>query len=304
VDAATGVPRWQVGDFEPLPGDTGIRWLGSFSDMGPRLVDRDGGLAVLTGYDAVDEQGLALLSAADGSVLWHTPLRKPMSAEVFELRAVDDRVAVTTNRTGDTVAVAVRTGKRLWTRPATDAKAIAGDVVLVQGWEPSPSPTGKLLSQVTALDLSTGAVRWDLTDRYDGSEALAGGEDTAQVRVGSGGKEAGKLLATGDGHELADADGEGRCASADGLLACPGADGVVVRDLATGAVTETGVSASRVDRVQDGRFYLARDDRVWTIDAEGNVIDKRLPGELTTITDEMVCFTLTRSYSVACYARG
>lgn len=43
---------------------------------------------------------------------------------------------------------------------------------------------------------------------------------------------------------------------------------------------------------------------MWTIDAAGNVIDERLPGELTTITDEMVCFTLSRSYSVACHALG
>jgi hypothetical protein len=79
-------------------------------------------------------------------------------------------------------------------------------------------------------------------------------------------------------------------------------DGVVIRDLATGAVTETGVAASGVDRIQDGRFHLTANERVWTIDAVGNVIDEKLPGELTAVTDDVLCFRLSSSYSVACHA--
>lgn len=94
LDAATGATRWQLTRYQPLPaGD--VEWVSPYVAAQSRLVAHNGGLAVLTGYsgdDSVNDQGLALLSAVDASVLWKTPLN--VSSQYYDLNAVDDRPGV------------------------------------------------------------------------------------------------------------------------------------------------------------------------------------------------------------------
>ncbi|GAB1511788.1 outer membrane protein assembly factor BamB family protein [Actinophytocola sp. KF-1] len=315
LDAATGATRWQLTAFADMPADGDIMWQPS-RDAPSALVPHDGGLAVLTQYywtdcptdicaddhGPSDESGLVLLSVTDGSVLWQAPLRPSVNRPGtprpprYELNAVDDRVAVAAFDGGGTVAVSVETGEQLWSRPGVWGVAIAGDTVLAQAdGKPGIAPGRGALTpgSVTALDLSTGVPRWDLVDEYAASEVVATGGDAVLVRVRSGKEAAGKVLALGDGHELAETDAAGMiaCATDGTLLACPADDGVVVHDLGTGAVTRTGVVALAVDRIQDGRLFLiGSGNRAWTIDQVGNVIDAELPGRVVAMTTGHICF--------------
>lgn len=301
ADARTGVARWKVLDLKPFPGKTDVRWLRPSGDVGSRLVDRDGGLAVLTGYIATGangEYGLALLSAADGAVLWRSPLRTSGQDLHFELTAVDDRIAVVTYQGGGTTAISIKSGKKLWTSPGRYGVGIAGDVVVTQDRKPGQEGQGK----VSALDLSTGAAVWDLDDRYEGAEVVAAGGDAVVVRVLVELKTVGKVLAAGDGHELADLTDVDSCAMDSAVVACAGTSPVEIVDVDTGAVTRGSGIVSHVDLVRDGRIYVSSSDRAWTVDAAGNVIDKSLPGRVTAMTDEVGCFTLSVSFAVACHA--
>lgn len=79
-----------------------------------------------------DETGVALLSPADGHVVWRTPViasfpdvpyaRRPQQI----LRAADDRVATV-------VATNLRTGEKRWERRESGLMTAAGDVILVRG---------------------------------------------------------------------------------------------------------------------------------------------------------------------------
>ncbi|MDQ3785742.1 MAG: PQQ-like beta-propeller repeat protein [Actinomycetota bacterium] len=332
MDAATGATRWQLTAFEDMPAEGDIKWQHS-RDTPSRLVPHDGGLAVLTQYfwtdcptdlctddhGPSDESGLVLLSAADASVLWKTPVRPSVNRPEtplppwYELSAVDDRTAVVTFYGGGTAAVSVETGEQLWRRPGLWGVAVAGDTVLAQaGGKPGIGPGKGVLmpGTVTALDLSTGAPRWDLADEYTVSEVVETGGDTVLVRVRSGEEPVGKLLALDDGHELAEAEADGfvaGCATDGALLACPTDDGVVIHDLETGAVTRTGVAAIAVDRIQDGRIFLiGSGNRAWTIDAVGNVIDAELPGRVVAMTTGHICFVALdpKSGEGACHTLG
>jgi outer membrane protein assembly factor BamB len=201
-------------------------------------------------YEA--EDGMVLLSAADGTVLWRSPVRQADQVSNFALTAVDDRIAVVTDKSEGAVALSIQSGKRVWTSPGRYAVGIAGDVVMAQ--DQAPDPAGEARGKVSALDLSTGAVVWDLDDRYEGADVVSAGADAVVVRVLAEGKTVGKVLAA--------------------------------------------------DLVQGGRIFLSTSDRAWTVDAAGTVVDESLPGPVTAMTDDVVCFTMFDSFAVACHQRN
>lgn len=302
ADAKTGLARWKVLDLKPFPGETDVRWSRPSGDVGSRLVDHDGGLAVLTEYFATDadgEYGLALLSATDGTVLWRSPLRTSDQGLRFALTAVDDRIAVVTYQSGGTAAISIKSGKKLWTGTGRYGVGIAGDVVVTQDRKPGQDEEGQ--GKVSALDLSTGAVVWDLDDRYEAAEVVSAGGDVVVVRARIESKTVGKVLAAGDGHELAGLADVRSCAVDSAVVACAGGGPVEIVDVGTGAVTHGSGPVSDVDLVRDGRIHVSSSDRAWTVDTEGNVIDKSLPGRVTAMTDEVGCFMLSGSFSVACH---
>jgi outer membrane protein assembly factor BamB len=173
-------------------------------------------------------------------------------------------------------------------------------VVVTQDRAPAPTQEGH--GKVSALDLSTGAVVWDLDDRYAGAEVEFAGGDTVVLDVLVESRVEGRVLAA-DGDELTEVVNVDSCATDRAVVACSDTGGGVdVLDLGTGVVTHHRVSVFSVDLVRDGRIYLSSGRGAWSVDTAGNVIDKSLPGRVTAMTDEIACFTLFGSFSVACHA--
>lgn len=302
-DAATGAQRWQLPWGAPLPGDGGAQWRPATHDTRSRLVEHGDGLAVLTTFASVDgpARGLVLLSAVDARVLWQTELQS--AGEYWDLIGVDDGIAFVVLQGGETTAISIETGKQVWTRAGWAVEVVDGTVLAEIGDDPrAPGSPGT----VTALHPATGEQRWDL----EAAEILATGGDTVLVRVAADQEPVGKVLAIGDGRELATVGTDiypELCAGDGSLLACPiGAD-VVVTDLATGVVTSTGALVFEVDQVLDGRIHVSRGGRAWTIDGVGNVIDKDLPGTPAAMSAGLVCFTDLDTdpdnRAVSCHAR-
>ncbi len=354
VDAATGVARWSFRSFfDDLPGGDGASWAPSHAVLrpgtpdggaSPRLVPHGDGLAVLVEYHwdscrtdgcngrddlPTDESGLALLSAADGSVLWRTPTVPSVPAGEdrgprveADLWAADDHTALVTIATnGDnegvrdladlrTVAYDVATGSKRWEQTGLWPKAIAGDTVLGErALRPrySAGPLSELAdSTVAALDLGTGAPKWDLSERFARSHAslvvgdvalVVGGESTNVDDAVS------EVVELDTGARLTEFGQAGRafdCAT-DGhtLIACPGESGedfaLAVFDVAEREVTHSAGSLPQffTESVWQDRVFITDGgdfQDYYTIDRAGNTIDSEVPGMPIEIVDGYAVF--------------
>jgi hypothetical protein len=212
VDIATGEARWHL-ELGDLPGGDGAVFDGLGSSR-PFLVGHGDELGVLVtyryGHCESWEEGLALLSGKDGTVVWRTPTAPVEDCQLNhwlqELWAADDRVALvrvvpsagqTNVANARMVAVDVRTGAKLWERPGVWPHTIAGDVALgvTSSSEPhlSTPSVGTMVSgsewgivdegSVVAFDLATGEPRWELSERYPASRLVHVAGEAALVAV-------------------------------------------------------------------------------------------------------------------------
>lgn len=248
-----------------------------------------------------DETGVALLSPADGHVVWRTPVIAPFPDVPYAqrpqqiLRAADDRVAVVTVTTrlidpqydagtARTVAIDVPTGRILWDKPdGTWPMYIVGDTLLgmKSGEQPGIGPDDPTAT-VVATNLLTGEKRWE---RQESGLMTAAG-DMVLVR-GNGFP----ILSVLTGKEVTRFGAVSGCATdRHTLIACTTPDdGVVVYDVHSGKTTE--LDAPPVEAVWDGgRIVVGDHARTWSIDRNGTVIDKDLdlPGETTWHTGHHV----------------
>lgn len=294
VDVATGETRWSLEDGEDLDGGAGdSRWTPT-GHRAPRLVATQDGFAVPVEYERPDREreGIALLSAEDGSVVWQEQTGTTDESRRI-LWAVDDRVALASVATDDTlttVAFDIATGEQLWDEADVWPAAIAGDAALtISSAESLEDPRGAVSlpgGDLAALDQATGEPRWDLAGESEveltaGDVTLvrAGDED---VLMGAAGAELGVL-------------GEQRGCVSDGstLVACPvDHDGVRVFDLATREITTATLddSFASLAGIVAGRVVLATTKGFMTVDQHGNPIDQAFPAGVVAASDTLVVF--------------
>ncbi|HEX6357504.1 PQQ-binding-like beta-propeller repeat protein [Actinophytocola sp.] len=294
IDLASGAVRWKTDENTGLGGGRWDTRVGT-----PFLVGEGANLAVLSAYYRFgqdNEYGLVLLSAMDGRVLW----QKTTGEHLF-LHAADERIALVTTTEVATltkpadlrmIAFETRTGNQLWERTGAWPAAIAGNTVLgVNGLEQDlpldalgPGPS------VFAFDVATGDPRWDIADRYEGSEVLLTAGEVVLVRGTESTEDKAELvlLSAGTGKRVVDigevtanceTDGEATivCGSEDDTLS--------VFRLADQSVTSVPnddvVEAVWRDRI----FVNAIGDRHYTVDLAGNEID-RIPGAPVAVSGD------------------
>ena len=294
LDVATGEVRWSLEDGDELDGGAGDSSWNPTGHRAPRLVATADGLAVPVEYERPDREreGIALLSAADGSVVW-----QEQTGTVDESRrilwAVDDRVALASVATDDTlttVALDIATGEQRWDEADVWPAAIAGDAALtISSAESLEDPRGAVSlpgGDLAGLDLATGEPRWDLAGE---SEVELAAGDVTLVRTGDE-----VVLVDAAGAELG-VLGEQRGCVSDGstLVACPvDYDGVRVFDLATREITTATLddSFASLAGIVAGRVVLATSEGFRTVDKHGNPIDETFPAGVVAASDTVVAF--------------
>lgn len=323
VDAASGAMRWSVTGEADLPGGDGAQLFAFFAR--PRLVGHGNGLAVLTEYywsncpresciggEWKNETGLALLSAANGRVVWRVPtlgpeVYKPGEARYW-LEYLDDRTALVSVAPGDrtaledlrAMAIDVPTGKVRWERTGFWPRAVVGDTVIGETTEVHPDtrqPDDKPDGGVAGFDLATGAPRWD----RDAAQLVVTGRDVALVRTARGRDVEGVIVEGATGREVTKFGGTAEsCAGDQTMLACQldreGLDEVATFRLEDREVdvSAAGLTSFGVDMVWRDRIFVSNDHERYTITRAGNRVDRRLPGELVAITDDYALFRVSR----------
>lgn len=314
------------------PSDSGPIAVGDGDDLKvivEYIKSRCPGFCPIGRGDRTDEFGVAALSGRDGSVLWQAKITGGLPAESPEadqerdlqstLRGADTKIAMvnvapSTSGRGESrvIALDVGSGKRMWELPGTNVTWFDGHTVV--GIRP-PEP-GNRDGTAFTIDPATGQQRLDLTSRYphiDFKFSQTSG-DTVVVPLGSPQDHlpAGVLvLDTATGAEL-DRVGALRpeeCAADDqGLLACGVFDDHATPRIATIQPSDHKIRVSKalpdlgtVDSVWHGHIFLATGgSQLIYADADrsGNVLNDKLPGRPTAISDKYAIFTVNGGLDV------
>jgi putative pyrroloquinoline-quinone binding quinoprotein len=302
VDVETGESRWERAGVVPAYA------------MDALLIGHDDDLGVLvTEPCGASGPGLALLSAADGEVVWRTPIPPAEDCAGHErrLRAANDTVAlVAVIQVGSladvrTVAVDVDTGAVRWEHRGAWPYAVAGGVALVSTTEPDGGTATTTTSvrgatgELTALNVATGEPVWRTTGRYPVAQPVLVADDIVAVATADaeGENEALRLLAASSGREVAVLSGDApphSCATdLDTLIACATVDqlltfqvdapGVATADLTTGVADVRGV-------VRGWITVRLADDTLRVLDRDGNTIAEAPPGLLLAVVGDVAIF--------------
>ncbi len=279
MELRTGAVRWTLTRDTDLSG--GARWRPSDGNE-PRLLGNGPDAFVLTEYRRqVDgqrvEDGLVLLSAYDGQLLWLSPLtgpHPPSAGPVSRLRAADERVATATVD-DEVIAVDLAAGDRLWTGGGGVPTAIAGDTLL--------SVAGGVL---TTVDLHTGAPAW--RPGYAKAAPVATAADVVAVH----GDDELAVLDANTGQKLVDLGDPAapRCVSDHESIACAAGGRVEVFNFWDGVVREVGADGA-LDAIMRGRIYLTSGDRHFTVDMDGRTVDDELPFAPALVADNHLVLT-------------
>lgn len=297
ADLATGEPRWTQAAATPLAGSAEV-----YAGGGTLIGD---GVLVRT------RTGIALLSSADGTVAWRTPVRVGIG-ERHVLVAADDRVAVvmvgsTRGGAPRVIALDAGTGQRRWERGGLWPYGIVAGVVV--GEDTSRRA-------VAALDLTTGAPAWTVAGFDSARVGLTAG-DAVLVEGSSGGRLVRRVVAASTGEELARLGSNARsgpCAT-DGakLIACVwhrGRRDLVLETFGVrGRTLHTLTSdyqAHDVCLVGPEHIFAASARSYFATDRGGRVVARTLPGRPVAVTgDHLVLLDATgRPPSTSVYRLG
>jgi hypothetical protein len=285
ADLATGKPRWTQAAATPLAGSAEV-YAG-------------GGILIGDGVLVRTRTGIALLSSADGTVAWQTPVRVGIG-ERHVLVAADDRAALvvvgsTRGEAPRVIAFDAGTGQRRWERGGLWPYGIVGHVVV--GEDTSRRA-------VAALDLATGAPAWTVAGFDSARVGLTAG-DAVLVEGSVGGRLVRRVVAASTGEELARLGSNARsgpCAT-DGakLVACVWHRGRRDLVLETFAVRGRSVHALTGDYqahdvclVGPEHIFAASARSYFATDRGGRVVARTLPGRPVAVNgDHLVLLDAT-----------
>jgi hypothetical protein len=256
------------------------------------------------------------LSGKDGSRRWRIPVQRVHRCSCPSTR-IDvmllGRASVTTvaveiatdttagPETTRTVAYDVAARRKVWTGCGFQPAAIEGDLVLSERPKlPAKSPDTPPTT-LSALDLRTGAVKWDLAGRYRQSGLTYAAGDTLVVNRG----DSTALVDTATGRELGMSPAKlAGCGRTQAVFACRDTGAQVWDDKAVtvkrsgDTATVTKVPGSQwCRRIQVWRELLYCDDtsdqprQSGAIDKAGGVAAARLPGRLEAVNDRFAVFS-------------
>lgn len=279
ADLATGEPRWTQAAATPLAGSAEV-YAG-------------GGTLIGAGVLVRTRTGIALLSSADGTVAWRTPVHVGIG-ERYVLVAADDRVAlvmVGSTRGGAprVIAFEAGTGQRRWERGGLWPYGIVKGVVV---GEDAPR------RGVVALDLATGTPAWTATGFDSARVGLTAG-DAVLIEGSVGGRLVRRVVAASTGEELARLGSNARsgpCAT-DGakLVACVWHRGRRAPVLETFGVpgrtvhTLTGdYQAHDVCLVGPEHIFAASARSYFATDRGGRLVARTLPGRPVAVSGDRI----------------
>jgi outer membrane protein assembly factor BamB len=311
VDAATGAPRWSIGERDPLPGGDGVvLFRPTITDPALLVAGPPEDFLVFVPYyrDACAhpsgwcprengvqpraEQGVAALSGKDGSVRWMTPVISGEENQDMRLKllaASDDLLLAGSVGFDDspsslsTLALSTSDGHELWQQGGMEAYFITERTVI--GHMPTNRNeilgVGRGLSEgtVVAVDALTGDRRWDLSQRFTSSDTWVAAGDVAVVQTKSGETDNALILEADTGREMARiGDYADNCASdSSSLIACVESpttgNRLITFDLDERRIriSRDEIGSRRIRAVWDGRVFLEDD---WFPDGRYSVVDR------------------------------
>jgi hypothetical protein len=318
-DARTGAPRWSVTRGDRV-GTDGSRY--DFLRSARVVGDPAGDWTLVTTFarpvgGSMAEIGIIGLSGRDGRLRWRIPVHREnrcscpwtrselMTLEPAAAGTVLVRIATDTVAEGHvavrTVAYDVATRRPAWTVTGVEPQAVEGGLVLVQRPRLPVKLTDSAPASLVALDLRTGAVRWDLAGGYPDSTLVFAGGDTLVVDRGDGTL----LVDTATGAVLGTSPARlAGCARTAEVFVCRDTGGQVsAAKVAT--VLRSGPAASVTPvpdsqwcwRVRVWQALLYCDDstaqlgRTGAIDVAGRVAANGLPGRLETVDGSVAVFS-------------
>jgi PQQ-like domain len=317
-DAKTGAVRWSVtrGDRVGGGGST-YGFLLSARVVG----DPAGDWTIVTTFErklggTTVEEGIIGLSGTDGSLRWRIPVQRarrcscpwtrmdvmllgPASPTTVAVEILTDTTEG--QQATRTVAYDVATRLQVWTAPGVHPAAIEGDLLVAERPKLPANITDTPPTTLSALDLRTGAVKWDLTGRYPQSGLTYAAGDTLVVNLG----DATAFVDTASGRELGTSQAKlTSCGRTPTVFACRDTAAEVGGDKAV-TVQRSGDTAAMAVvpgsqwcwRVQVWQELLYCDDttdqpyRSGAIDQTGKVATPRLPGRLEAVNDRFAVFS-------------
>jgi hypothetical protein len=317
-DAETGAVRWSVTRGDRV-GGSGLTY--GFLRSARVVGDPAGDSTLVTTFERkLDrthvEAGIMGLSGKDGRLRWRIPVQRELRCTCPRARsdlmllgpASVTTVAVeilsgagATTEATRTVTYDVVARRQVWAARGVRPVAIEGDLVLSERPKLPAKITDTPATTLSALDLRTGVVKWDLAGRYPRSGLTYAAGDTLVVNRG----DSSALGDTATGRELGTSPVKlAGCGRTQAVFACRDAGAQVWDDKAVtvkrsgDTVTVTEVPGSQwCRRVQVWRELLYCDDtsdqpqQSGAIDEAGGVAAARLPGRLEAVNDGFAVFS-------------
>lgn len=337
ADVKTGDARWAIAEEQELPGSDGLLIADTIPspfggvNQAPVVVEDGEDWSIVVAYNRFDEkssdyrpaeQGVAVLSGADGSMLWSTPLLKngdegeeKQTPAVYPISASRDTVLAATSGGAHAYALDAATGKARWQQEKVWPRAVADGVVVGQEsidqeyppWHGDSPRNG----DVRAWDIKSGKQKWKVEDVGESTTLALANEsmtvisqtdadvdtdDGATVRDTKTGE---KITTLDDwGHDCAfDAKKPTRFVCSTGTVATL----TTVNRSGAEAEVETNPITEETDDFEimsmyDGRIFVDTGDsnRVYKdryiLDAEAAIVAKDVPGRPVAMTKEYAVF--------------
>ncbi len=319
-DAKTGAMRWSATSDDTIPGAGGSTF--DFLQSARVLGDPAGDWTLVTTFKRKlsgnnYEEGIVGLSGRDGSLRWRIPVQHasrctcpwtrldvmilgPAAAGTVLVYILTNAVSAGTVAT-KVIAYDTGTRQQLWSATGISPEAVDGNLLLVTRPTLPAQEDVNTPATLSAVDLRTGTLRWNLADRYPYSRLVFAGGDTVVVER----KPGTAIVDAATGRELGTTpDTLSGCGRTEAVFAChdnsagiASPNAVVITRGGDSATVTAVPNSQRCDRVQVWGQLLYCDDATnepqyaAAMDAAGAVAIAKLPGRLETASDTVAVFS-------------